>query len=147
MISNKDRKFLSELWKALFKRLNVSLLYFTIYHSQTNESSERINQIMKIALRFYINIILDKSSSWLKILSRLQALLNNFTSLTINKILNEVAYEFNFNIILNLLKSSKKKLEFLIARVSTRNVIVVVNINVKYYYDKRHQSMFLKIED
>ena len=33
IIFDKDRKFLSELWIVIFKRLDVSLLYFTVYHS------------------------------------------------------------------------------------------------------------------
>ena len=57
IISDRDRKFLSELWQAIFKRLGVSLLYFTAYHPQTNDSSERTNQTMEIAMRFYIHTL------------------------------------------------------------------------------------------
>lgn len=53
--SDRDRKFLSKLWTALFKELGTSLLYSTAYHPQRDGSSERTNQTLKIALRFEIN--------------------------------------------------------------------------------------------
>ena len=43
IISNRDRKFLSELWTALFQQLGVKLLYLTAYHPQIDGSSERTN--------------------------------------------------------------------------------------------------------
>ena len=61
IISNKDRKFISELWIELFRQLNVKLLYSTAYHSQIDDQSERINQIIEIALRFAM-IMLDNST-------------------------------------------------------------------------------------
>jgi hypothetical protein len=35
------------------------MLYFTVYHSQIDEASERINQTLKIALRYYIQELQD----------------------------------------------------------------------------------------
>ena len=52
IISDRDRKFLSEFWKALFSKLGVKLLYSTAYHPQTDKSSERTNQTIEIVLRF-----------------------------------------------------------------------------------------------
>ena len=54
IISNRDRKFLSELWTKIFTRLDTKLLYSTTYHSQTDDSSERINQTLEIALKYHI---------------------------------------------------------------------------------------------
>ena len=59
IISDRDPKFLSELWNTLFKSLNVSLLYSTAYHPQTDGASERTNQTSEIALCFYL-YMLDK---------------------------------------------------------------------------------------
>lgn len=55
IISDRDRKFLSELWTEIFKQLGVKLLYSTAYHPQTDGQSERTNQTVEIALQFYIN--------------------------------------------------------------------------------------------
>ena len=52
MISDRNRKFLFDLWSTLFQRLSVKLLYSTIYHSQTNNVSKRTNQTIEIALRY-----------------------------------------------------------------------------------------------
>ena len=52
ILLDRDRKFLSELWSALFDMLRVKLLYSTAYHPQTDGSSERTNQTVEIAIRF-----------------------------------------------------------------------------------------------
>lgn len=43
IISDRDPKFLSDLWASLFKLLGVKLLYSTAYHPQTDGASERTN--------------------------------------------------------------------------------------------------------
>lgn len=50
LITDHNPKFLNRFWKALFVKLGVSLFYSTAYHPQTDGSSERINQIVEIAL-------------------------------------------------------------------------------------------------
>ena len=57
IISNRDKKFLSDMWIVMFTKLNVKLLYFIVYHSQTNDSSKRINQTLEIIFRFLINTL------------------------------------------------------------------------------------------
>lgn len=52
IISDRDRKFLSDLWTAIFKRLGTLLLYSTAYHPQMDGASERTNQTVEIALIF-----------------------------------------------------------------------------------------------
>ena len=39
----------------MFRKLNVKLFYFTAYHSQTNDLFKKINQTMKIALRYHLS--------------------------------------------------------------------------------------------
>ena len=43
MISDRDLKFRSDLWKELFKQLKVDLLVSTAYHSQSDGQSKRTN--------------------------------------------------------------------------------------------------------
>ncbi len=50
IISDWDCKFLVSLWKEVFKQLKVDLLYLSAYHSQTDGSSEAINQTAEIVL-------------------------------------------------------------------------------------------------
>ena len=61
IIFDRDRKFLFALWKALFLRLEIKLLYSIAYHSQFDDSFERTNQIIEIALRFMIFTIESKN--------------------------------------------------------------------------------------
>ena len=42
-ISNRDFKFISELWQAIFKKLGTNLLVSTAYYPQTDSQSERTN--------------------------------------------------------------------------------------------------------
>ena len=49
-ISDRDLKFGSELWRELFRLLEVDLLVSTAYHPQTDGLSERTNQTVEIAL-------------------------------------------------------------------------------------------------
>jgi hypothetical protein len=54
IISDKDPKFLSAVWMAIFEGLKVRLLYSTAYHPQSDGQSERTNQTAEIAFRYLI---------------------------------------------------------------------------------------------
>ena len=148
IISDRDRKFLSELWTALFKHLGVDLLYSTAYHPQTDGSSERTNQTAEIALRFYIHT-LEKPSQWPTVLPRLQSLLNNSTSSNGNTP-NEVAYGFQPNTALDLL-SKQAPVDIGVdragARIAAEDAISFAQMNFKFHYDRKHQPMFMKVGD
>ena len=62
IISDKDRKFSLDLSQAFFELLNVKLLHSTEYHPQTDGMSERTNQTVEIALRFYIHTLTDPTT-------------------------------------------------------------------------------------
>ena len=145
IITNRNKKFLSELWITLFKELEIFMLYLTAYHSQTNESSERTNQTTKVALRYYIHM-LERSNLWSSVLSTFQTTINNTRfSITI-KTSNEIAYDFFSNMSLDLLKNDTVSDTFII-RMKIKDAIDWANISYKRYYDRRHASLFLKIEE
>ena len=66
IINDRDRKFMSLFWQIIFKRIEVTLLIFIVYHSQIDEQSERINQTIEITLRFWL--FDSKNTNWLTIL-------------------------------------------------------------------------------
>lgn len=70
LITDRDPKFLSEFWTALFTKLGVRLLYSTAYHPQTDGSSERTNQTVEIALRFFVHGLLNPLV-WPEVLPRI----------------------------------------------------------------------------
>lgn len=90
LITNRDPKFLSKFWTVLFTRLVVKLLYSTAYHPQTDGSSERTNQTVEIALRFFVHA-LDDPFRWPEVLPCIQSILNNTSSSTTSKTPNEIA--------------------------------------------------------
>lgn len=51
-------------------KLGVKLLYSTVYYPQTDVSNKRTNQIVEIALRFFVHVI-DDPSHWPEVLLRI----------------------------------------------------------------------------
>ena len=91
IISDRDRKFLSDMWKQLFKELEVELLYSTAYHPATDGQSERSNQTVEIALRFYLDAMYDVRQ-WPKVLPSLTFEFNVLKSATTKMSPHEVMY-------------------------------------------------------
>ena len=54
IISDRDPKFMSDLWRAIFKALGTELLVSIAYYPQTDGQSERTNQTVEIALRYFL---------------------------------------------------------------------------------------------
>jgi hypothetical protein len=79
----------------LFTRLGVSLFYSTAYHPQTDGASERTNQQVETAMRYYFATLLD-IKKWSRSLGQIQAAFNNFIGPT-GKTPNEIVYSFTPN--------------------------------------------------
>ena len=54
IVSDKDVKFTSKLWKELFVGLGIELAFSTTYHLQTDGQIERVNRILEDLLRMYV---------------------------------------------------------------------------------------------
>ncbi len=153
IISNKDLKFIFEFWRTVINKLKIKLLMSIAYHSQTDKQSKKTNQIVKIALRFF----LTKNSriDWINVASLIQVSLNNYLNVSIELSSNEITYEFKIkntlffliiekieNIsqlkILNLLNQIRMK-----NRQKTTNAIFFANVKIKIIHDRRHKSLFL----
>jgi len=139
ILSDRDRKFLSEFWSALFTRLGVQLLYSTAYHPQTDGQSEKTNQTVEIMLRFFI-ATLEKPTEWLRCLPRIQSELNNSKAST-GSTPNEVVYGFTPNFIIDY--TADPDIDLPAARVDAADALDFAAMNMKYYYDRRHTAMFL----
>ena len=94
IIFDRDKIFFFNFWKKIFRLLNVFLLYFIVYYSQIDEQFKRINQIMKIVLRFVIALLND-FIDYLNILFKLQRIFNN-NVFNNDHIFNEIVYDFIF---------------------------------------------------
>lgn len=102
LITNRNPKFLSKFWIILIEKLGMKLLYSIAYYPQTNGSSKKTNQAVKITLRFFV-YMLENFSHWPQVLSCIQAIINNISSSIIGKISNKLAYGFSPRRLLDLL--------------------------------------------
>ncbi|QIX00238.1 hypothetical protein AMS68_005755 [Peltaster fructicola] len=94
IISDRDPKFTSKLWSTMFDRLGIKLLRSTAYHPQTDGQSERTNQTVEIALRYYLAKNPDHALGWAYVLPQLRFMLNNSVSRGTGVSPNELCYGF-----------------------------------------------------
>jgi hypothetical protein len=65
IVSDRDRIFTSNLWKEIFKALNVQLRYSSAYHPQSDGQTERVNQCVENYLRCMVFADPKKWTTWL----------------------------------------------------------------------------------
>ncbi|KAF4230451.1 hypothetical protein CNMCM8980_003254 [Aspergillus fumigatiaffinis] len=51
IISDRDPKFVAQMWKEIFKQQSTELRYTTAYHPQADGQSDRLNQTIELYLR------------------------------------------------------------------------------------------------
>ena len=145
IIFDRNRKFMSTFWIDVFRRFDTKFLISIVYHSQTNEQSKRINQIVEITFRYWI--INNFKIDFIQNLSYIQTDINNIVAANIEHISNEICYDFRFQNNLNLLSDmlvenwSIFRLQY---RENVEKTIVWVNMIIKFNYDRRHTSIDLK---
>ena len=61
LISDRDPKFLSDFFRSMAKALHIKLCTTAAYHLQADRQSERTNQTVEIALRYFVTGHLDDS--------------------------------------------------------------------------------------
>ena len=145
IISNKNRKFMSEFWREIFKRLNTKILINIAYHPQIDDQSKRTNQTVKIALHYWI--ISNFNVDFILDLLYIQANINNFMSTTIGHTSNELCYDFRLKDNLNLFAdlSDKKYIKLRLRyREEAKEVIAWINMIIKISYDRKHTWIDLK---
>jgi hypothetical protein len=108
IISDRDPKFVSALWREIFNLLEVALLFSTAHHPQTDGQSERTNQTVEIAIRFHTTT--NHEIPWVDILPALQHNLNNSFAVAIGRSPNELVYGFKPLSIVDLLKTKEGKI-------------------------------------
>jgi hypothetical protein len=61
IVSNRDTKFTSNLWKGLFKGFRTNMNFSTAYHCEFGGQTERVNRMIEDILRMYV---MEKPSKW-----------------------------------------------------------------------------------
>ncbi|KAI0994007.1 hypothetical protein K3495_g14176 [Podosphaera aphanis] len=79
IISDRDRKFVSDLWRTMWANLGVRLLFSTAWHPQTDGASERTNQQIEICFRYFVGS-LESPERWPEICPNVAAALSNSSS-------------------------------------------------------------------
>ena len=147
IVNDKNKKFMSNFWRAIFFKLKINLLISTTYHSQTNDQSKRTNQNLKIALKFWL--FNSKNENWMFVLSYFTTSFNNFVNVNTKIISNELSYDFRVNNSFVLLKnlSTKNYNQFRqMKRDFIEKIIVFVNVMHKRRYDKLHFDVNLIVD-
>lgn len=151
-ISDRDSKFLDEFWRALFKRLGgTKFLTSTTYHPQTDGQSERTNQTVEVALRYWT---CEYDSSWVKALSSLQTILNNSLNVSTDRAPNEIITDVRAREPLNLITGMKipkppeeRELDREVFRQEAADAISFANAKFKIYYDHRYKPLMMAPEE
>ena len=65
IVSDRNHLFISKFWSTLIKRLDTNHRLFTFFHSQTDELTKRLNQVLKTYLRVFTNYLQD---NWVDLL-------------------------------------------------------------------------------
>ncbi|MCO5576140.1 hypothetical protein L7F22_029948 [Adiantum nelumboides] len=65
IISDRDAKFTSKFWKALFEALRTQLCFSSAYHPQSDGQTKRVNQVIEDILRAYCS---KEPKKWIQFL-------------------------------------------------------------------------------
>ena len=104
IISDQNFRFIKQIWKRIFKTLKIPFNYSTVYHPQTDDMFERINQTAEIAFRYWITTLIS-IDEWSSILPRMQLTLNNSTKYSSTlQIPAQMLYGFRLKKPLNLMR-------------------------------------------
>ena len=140
---------MSNFWRNVFKKLEIHFLIFVIYHSQTNDQNEKINQTIKIVFRYVLSI--NSNLNWMTFLSILRTRLNNLFHFFINLLFNELIINFKTRNVLTILKFEKSLKNWLKRKINNTTkieiVIIWINIKIKKIYNKHHRLIQLEIDE
>ncbi len=91
-ITDRDKLFTSKFWETLTAELRINHKMLTAYHSQTDEQSKQMNQMVETYLRHYVN---RNQNNWVQLLSTAQFAYNNTQNKTTEETPFWVNYEYN----------------------------------------------------
>jgi hypothetical protein len=77
LVSDRDPRFVSDMWNSLFTKLGTKLNISTAYHPQTDGQTERTNRTLEQLLRCYVHPLHD---DWVQYLSIVEFAYNSNVS-------------------------------------------------------------------
>ena len=91
IVSDRDKVFTSQLWKALFNLAGVQLMMSTSYHPQIDGQTERVNQCLETFLCCFVHAC---PKHWLKWLHLAEFWINTSWHSALSKSPFEVLYGY-----------------------------------------------------
>ena len=95
IISNREFLFTNNFWFTLCWNLRAKRKFSIVFHSQTDEQTERQNAVLEYYLRVYCNF---KQNNWSKLLSMTQFVYNNSKHSSIDQVSQELLSEYVANL-------------------------------------------------
>lgn len=147
IISDRGSIFVSEIWSAVFKRMDVKILMSTAYHPQTDGQSEATNQYLQSVLRFFVN---ERMDDWVRYLGEAEFVINNSPNSSTKKSPNEILYGFNLRTPLDNAKHAtgvpqnapdKVAVDRLIARGDAEDSAKHAAFHIARHYNRKHKDI------
>ncbi len=112
IVLNRDSQFISTMWKSLCKQLRFTVNLFTVYHSEIDDQSKRVNQDVECKLRIYCNYM---QNDWVKWISMIK-FSDNFNIFSITSMIffyfnKEFHLQMSFNLNMIDYKTTHERLE------------------------------------
>ena len=89
IVSDRDAKFTSHFWRALFDNFGTKLNFSSAFHSQSDGQTDIYNQLAFDVLKSYVH---DQQAKWEVFLPLVQAVLNDSYSSSIGRTPYEAAF-------------------------------------------------------
>ena len=146
---------MSELWKSLFEKLGVSLLFSTAYHPQTDGQSEATNQYLQTVLRFFVN---ERQNDWAEYLEEAEFVINNATNSTTKSSPNEILFGFKLRDTVSALGQQILSDEATVTELSapdrrampraqSKDAARHASYHMAHNYNRRHQPISFAVGD
>ena len=143
VVSDRGSTFNSHLIKEWYRRLNTKPIYSTAYHPQTDGQTERVNQIVEIYLRHYVNF---KQNDWAELLPMAEFAYNNQTQSAIG--VSPFYANYGYDPIMTPSHTTKGKVPSADERIDNlikvqediRSAMLLSQEDYKRFYDRKREK-------
>lgn len=149
IILDRDGRFLSKFWQALWKRVGTTLAMTTAYHPPANGQSERTNQVVEVALRCMIANHDGTQFGWDEMCPDLELVINTSRHSSTGELPFEYMYGVHPRTACNLHEPTPEPNEsaehFLRSRMDIRqqaeDSFRMAQAKMAIYYDQKHSAV------
>jgi hypothetical protein len=151
IISDRGSQFVARFWELLHASIRTYLIRSLAYHPQTDDQTERVNQILEYMLRA---CVMENPGSWDKNLPWVEFSYNNSYQKSLKMTLFEVLYERRCRTLLNWIELGEKVIcgPDIVDEVEATVHCIQGNLRAtkshqESYANKRHQPLEFAVGD